>query len=59
MGAKIQKIYLNIYLSLEGLRTKIIKTQPFLHKEAEGVIHVHLIANCLVFIENKISELAN
>lgn len=43
MGTKIQKMYLIVYLPLQGSRTKVKKPQPFLHEEAEGVLHVHLI----------------
>lgn len=43
-GAKYMK-YIYHYLPLEAARTKVKKPQPFLHKEAEGLLHVHLIPN--------------
>lgn len=44
MGAKIQKMYSNVYLPLQGSRRNIKTPQPFVHEEAEGVLHVHLIS---------------
>jgi len=52
-GAKIWEIYFSTYLPSGAARTKVKKPQPFLRKEAEGVLHVHLTPSSQVSTENK------